>query len=76
VVAYYGSLSAASPGWTILVEVGRALVWTAIALPVIRMMKGQWWEAGVAVALLFGVLLVSWRFRKSNMEAFSPRMPL
>ena len=36
-----------------LLQVGRALLWTAIALPVIRMMKGKWWEAGLAVALLF-----------------------
>ena len=25
------------------------------ALPIIRMMKGSWWEAGLAVALLFAV---------------------
>jgi hypothetical protein len=34
----------------------RAILWAAIAVPVIRMMKGQWWEAGLAVALLFGVV--------------------
>jgi hypothetical protein len=33
----------------------RAILWTAIAVPVIRMMKGQWWESGLAVALLFAV---------------------
>jgi hypothetical protein len=33
----------------------RALLWAAIAVPVIRMMKGQWWEAGLAVGLLFAV---------------------
>ncbi|HEV2828523.1 MAG TPA: hypothetical protein VGW76_13070 [Pyrinomonadaceae bacterium] len=37
----------------------RALLWTAIAVPVIRMMKGQWWEAGLAVALLFAVVMNS-----------------
>jgi hypothetical protein len=36
-------------------QVVRAILWTAIAVPVIRMMKGQWWEAGLAVALLFAV---------------------
>jgi hypothetical protein len=36
-------------------QVVRALLWTAIAVPVIRMMKGQWWEAALAVALLFSV---------------------
>jgi hypothetical protein len=35
----------------------RALLWAAIAVPVIRMMKGQWWEAGLAVALLFAVVM-------------------
>ena len=37
----------------------RAILWAAIAVPVIRMMKGQWWEAGLAVALLFGVVATS-----------------
>lgn len=37
----------------------RALLWTALAIPVIRMMKGQWWEAGLAVALLFTVVMNS-----------------
>jgi hypothetical protein len=40
-------------------QVVRAIVWTAIAVPVIRMMKGQWWEAGLAVALLFAVAMNS-----------------
>jgi hypothetical protein len=34
----------------------RALLWTAIAVPVIKMMKGEWREAGLAVALLFAVM--------------------
>ena len=37
----------------------RALLWTAIAVPVIRMMAGEWWEAALAVALLFGVVMTS-----------------
>jgi hypothetical protein len=37
-------------------QVIRALLWAAIAVPVIRMMKGRWWEAGLAVALLFAVV--------------------
>jgi hypothetical protein len=40
-------------------QAGRALLWAAIAVPVIRMMKGRWWEAGLAVALLFGVVATS-----------------
>ena len=34
----------------------RALMWTAIAVPVIKMMKSEWWERGLAVALLFAVM--------------------
>lgn len=37
----------------------RAILWTAIAVPVIRMMEGQWWETGLAVALLFAVVMNS-----------------
>ncbi len=37
-------------------QVFRALLWTAWALPVIQMMKGRWWEAGLGIALLFAVL--------------------
>ena len=44
------------PAWMPLFQVLRGLMWTAIALPVIRMMKGLWWEAGLAVGLLFAVL--------------------
>jgi hypothetical protein len=33
----------------------RALLWAAIAVPIIRMMKDKWWEAGLAVAALFAV---------------------
>lgn len=39
-----------------LLQAIRALMWTAIALPVIKMMKGEWWERGLAVALLFAVM--------------------
>jgi hypothetical protein len=42
-----------------LLQVARALLWAAIAVPVIKMMKGQWWESGLAVALLFGVFMNS-----------------
>ena len=34
----------------------RALLWTSIAVVVIRTMKGRWWEAGLAVALLFSAM--------------------
>jgi hypothetical protein len=35
------------------------MIWVALALPVIRMMKGRWWEAGLAVALLFSILMAA-----------------
>ena len=34
----------------------RALLWAALAVPVIKMIKGEWWESGLAVALLFAVM--------------------
>lgn len=52
---YYVDLQ--MPPWILLFQIGRALVWVALALPIIRMMKGPWWEAGLAVALLFSVLM-------------------
>jgi hypothetical protein len=39
-----------------LLQAARALLWTAIAVPVIKMMKGEWWESGLAVALLFAAV--------------------
>ena len=45
------------PQWVLLLQAVRALIWVALAIPVIRMMKGPWWEAGLAVALIFSVLM-------------------
>lgn len=39
-----------------LLQVARALLWAALAVPVIKMMKGEWWESGLAVALLFAAV--------------------
>lgn len=52
---YYGDLQL--PAWIFPFQIVRAMIWTALALPVIRMLKGKWWEAGLAVALLFSVLM-------------------
>jgi hypothetical protein len=41
--------------WMIPFQFLRGLLWVLLALPVIRMMKGGWWEAGLAVSLLFTV---------------------
>jgi hypothetical protein len=40
-------------------QILRGLMWTGLALLVVRMMRGQWWEAGLAVALLFSVVMNS-----------------
>lgn len=45
------------PAWILPFQAGRALIWVALAIPVIRMMRGDWWEAGLAVASLFSVLM-------------------
>lgn len=43
--------------WLPAFQLLRGLLWAALAIPVIRMTKGDWWEAGLAVALLFGVVM-------------------
>ncbi len=43
--------------WLLPLQLLRGLLWAALAIPVIRLMKGGWWEAGLAVALLFGVVM-------------------
>ena len=45
--------------WLLPFQAVRAILWAALAVPVIRMMKGGWWEAGLAVALLFAVVMNS-----------------
>lgn len=45
--------------WLLPLQAVRALLWAAMAVPVIRMTKGRWWEAGLAVALLFAVVMNS-----------------
>jgi hypothetical protein len=41
--------------WMPPLQFVRGLLWVCLALPVIRMMKGRWWEAGLALSLLFAV---------------------
>jgi hypothetical protein len=53
--SYYGELQ--GPAWILPLQMVRGIMWTALALPVIQMMKGKWWEAGLAVGLLFSVLM-------------------
>ena len=39
-----------------LLQAARALLWAALAVPVIKMTKSAWWERGIMVALLFAVM--------------------
>ena len=43
--------------WLFPFQILRAMLWVAIALPVIRMMKGSWQETAFALGLLFAVLM-------------------
>jgi hypothetical protein len=57
---YYGDLidqMSAVGIWMLLFQGLRAIIFAAIAFPIIRLMKGKWWEKGFAVALLFSVLM-------------------
>ena len=54
-ISHITSLVRSEPMLFVLQAV-RALMWTAIAVPVIKMMKSEWWERGLAVALLFAVM--------------------
>jgi hypothetical protein len=57
--ALEASASPELPAWVLPFQMVRALLWTALALPVIRMTEGPWWETGLLVALLFAVLMGS-----------------
>ena len=43
--------------WLPVLQVVRALLWTLIALPVVRMLKGSAWETSLALGLLFSVMV-------------------
>jgi hypothetical protein len=45
--------------WLIPFQIFRAMLWTALALPVVRMMKGDRLETALAIALLFSVVMNS-----------------
>ncbi len=43
--------------WLIPFQILRAMLWTGIAIPVIRMMRGRWPETALTIGLLFGVVM-------------------
>ena len=53
--SYYGDLQPVA--WLPLLQVVRGIMWAVLVLPVIRTMKGRWWETCLAVALLSSVLM-------------------
>jgi len=44
-----------SAPWMLPFQFFRGLCWTLLALLCIRMMRGAWWEAGIALSLVFAV---------------------
>ena len=54
-IAHIASLLRSEP-MLFLLQAVRALLWIAVAAPVIKMTKGASWESGLAVALLFAVV--------------------
>ena len=43
--------------WLIPFQILRAMCWTAIALPVVQMLKGEWRETALALGITFAVLM-------------------
>ncbi len=52
---YYSGLQL--PVWILPFQFIRGILWALIAIPVIRMMNGEWRNSGLAVSLLFSVLM-------------------
>jgi hypothetical protein len=55
-VSQMGSVLRDTP-WLAPFQILRALCWVAIAVPVVKMLKGGWIESALTVALLFSVLM-------------------
>jgi hypothetical protein len=43
--------------WLIPIQIGRAMCWVALALPVIQSLKGRWPETALSIGLLFSVMM-------------------
>lgn len=66
---FYSGAELPSAATILLLQFLRALIWAAVALPVIRMMRGRWWETSLAVGLQFAVLM------NAGLLAPNPLMP-
>jgi len=59
---YYGDLitqMAEVGNLMVLLQAGRAVIFVALALPVVQTMSGKTWQKGLAIALLFSILTSS-----------------
>ena len=56
-IAHMEALMRGDTSWLIPFQILRAMLWAALALPVVRMMKGSWPEKALAVGLLFSVVM-------------------
>jgi hypothetical protein len=54
--AHMGAVLRDTP-WLVALQVVRAMCWVALAVPVIRMLKGQWPETALAIGVQFAVLM-------------------
>lgn len=52
---YYGDLEL--PPWVLLLQLVRALIWVALAMPILRTFKGHAWEINLAIALSYSILM-------------------
>lgn len=43
--------------WLVPLQLGRAVLWAALAVPIVRMINGSRWEAALAVGMVFSVLM-------------------
>lgn len=57
--SFLALLQSSIMGWLVPLQCLRGALWILLALPVIRMMKGHWAEAALAVGLCFAVLMNS-----------------
>jgi hypothetical protein len=54
---FYATVQMPSVGTVLLTQVGRGLIWAAIAMPIVRMMRGPRWETALTLGVLFSVLM-------------------
>lgn len=71
-VAQMNSVIQATP-WMLPLQFVRGLLWVGLGLLIIQSMRGAWWEAGLAISLLFAVPSLYLLFPNPIMPDF-PRM--